>query len=110
MKRWPRVLSLSFFFSFFFLTIRRPPRSTLFPSTTLFRSDRRHPAVRLRRDPHRARVRQRLHRPDRKSTRLLQSPVHIVCRLLLEKQKTFVKGGPPTRNNINRTSRHYSPH
>src|SRR5690242_21700727 len=30
--------SLSYFFSFFFLMIRRPPRSTLFPYTTLFRS------------------------------------------------------------------------
>src|ERR1039457_626044 len=32
------VLMVTFFFSFFFLMIRRPPRSTLFPYTTLFRS------------------------------------------------------------------------
>src|ERR1043165_10143066 len=35
------LLSFSFFFVFFFLMIRRPPRSTLFPYTTLFRSGRR---------------------------------------------------------------------
>src|SRR5438034_11632247 len=34
---WTRI---QFFFSFFFLMIRRPPRSTLFPYTTLFRSER----------------------------------------------------------------------
>src|SRR5262245_66263539 len=34
-------LHLPFFFLFFFLMIRRPPRSTLFPYTTLFRSSRR---------------------------------------------------------------------
>src|SRR5438876_8489573 len=89
---------------FFFLIIRRPPRSTLFPYTTLFRSGfemplrytgdvREHLAVRraaglfdishmgefhvagagaLRSEEH---------------TSELQSPVHLVCRLLLEKKK-----------------------
>src|SRR6267154_1686947 len=75
----------------FFLMIRRPPRSTLFPYTTLFRSPRscprrprRHPlpvgpasgpprrARRIRSDEH---------------TSELQPPVHLVCRLLLEKKK-----------------------
>src|SRR5258708_30202543 len=64
--------------------IRRPPRSTLFPYTTLFRSPvdvallggqpRHHP----------------LHRGGRRSeehTSELQSPDHLVCRLLLEKKK-----------------------
>src|SRR5438045_8063421 len=64
--------------------IRRPPRSTLFPYTTLFRSQsqpqpRSHflpvterPAVRLRSEEH---------------TSELQSLRHLVCRLLLEKKK-----------------------
>src|SRR5438876_2366292 len=83
---------------FFFLMIRRPPRSTLFPYTTLFRSqrvldaahfgtlpepllqprppDRRPAAVEARSEEH---------------TSELQSPVHLVCRLLLEKKN----GGEP---------------
>src|SRR6266446_6396339 len=68
---------------FFFLMIRRPPRSTLFPYTTLFRS-RRPDAV--HRD-HRRRAR----RPDdarsEEHTSELQSPCNLVCRLLLEKKK-----------------------
>src|SRR5207247_10913152 len=83
---------------FFFLTIRRPPRSTLFPYTTLFRSL----AVELDppgRGPHDAE--DRLHRgrfprgvpaqqaDDRSEehTSELQSRVDLVCRLLLEKKK-----------------------
>src|SRR2546429_4816351 len=70
--------------------IRRPPRSTLFPYTTLFRS----PPAR-RRAEHAARP---LHgrRPPRavrgrrseEHTSELQSRLHLVCRLLLEKKKT----------------------
>src|SRR5258705_10014842 len=72
---------------FFFLMIRRPPRSTLFPYTTLFRSDRA----------------RNLNRGDRirtcdlvvpnhalrseEHTSELQSLRHLVCRLLLEKKK-----------------------
>src|SRR2546429_4181141 len=75
--------------------IRRPPRSTLFPYTTLFRSGhgRDHdPARRAQRD-----------RPGRPETRTglvdgrseehtseLQSRLHLVCRLLLEKKKTKI--------------------
>src|SRR5205809_2545979 len=65
--------------------IRRPPRSTLFPYTTLFRS--RHADVRrapggLRSDTH-------LTGPLRSEehTSELQSRLHLVCRLLLEKKK-----------------------
>src|SRR6266581_5569541 len=69
---------------FFFLMIRRPPRSTLFPYTTLFRSRRRF-ATAGRADtrdrPCRAASRSEEHTSE------LQSPVHLVCRLLLEKQK-----------------------
>src|SRR5690348_18112104 len=92
---------------------RRPPRSTLFPYTTLFRShlcqDRLgNPRERSRGHPHRA-AHHRLslshtasrttgevgrdHEPGRgeprseEHTSELQSPVHLVCRLLLEKKK-----------------------
>src|SRR2546422_4364513 len=95
-------------FFFFFLMIRRPPRSTLFPYTTLFRSPRtvhRH-AVEDGRAPHdvgrglegdartdggvgedrrpgHAAVRSEEHTSE------LQSRLHLVCRLLLEKKKNY---------------------
>src|SRR2546422_9566624 len=91
-----------FVFLFFFLMIRRPPRSTLFPYTTLFRSpgadragdgsttERRlgwrawvirssicyYSATRFRSEEH---------------TSELQSRLHLVCRLLLEKKKKYTK-------------------
>src|SRR5258707_11853733 len=75
---------------FFFLMIRRPPRSTLFPYTTLFRSQMRrrqrsdHPA---RPHPaHRVDARRRPHRSE-EHTSELQSRQYLVCRLLLEKKK-----------------------
>src|SRR2546422_1466480 len=87
--------------------IRRPPRSTLFPYTTLFRSgwDRHHPcpvdtrlgpdrdragtcaprySQPLRTTVHPGRGRQR----SEEHTSELQSRLHLVCRLLLEKKKT----------------------
>src|ERR1035441_10934900 len=72
-----------YFFSFFFLMIRRPPRSTLFPYTTLFRSDRR---AGPRGGP---RPRGTPTGPGRSEehTSELQSLRHLVCRLLLEKKK-----------------------
>src|SRR5438067_6753103 len=96
-------LTLSLFF--FFLMIRRPQRSTLFPYTTLFRSHavahqppleqgqlgrRRHAVARLRSEEH---------------TSELQSRFDLVCRLLLEKKKTNAanptggrtRGLPPCR-------------
>src|SRR5215475_15119245 len=73
----------SFFSFFFFLMIRRPPRSTLFPYTTLFRST---PPARC---PGRGAARP--HRPRRRRseehTSELQSRENLVCRLLLEKKK-----------------------
>src|SRR5258708_18528056 len=76
--------------------IRRPPRSTLFPYTTLFRSP-----ARVRRSPWRrpARGTRRSARRSRcaaavraarseEHTSELQSPDHLVCRLLLEKKNT----------------------
>src|SRR2546429_5737547 len=73
---------------FFFLMIRRPPRSTLFPYTTLFRSVPLHLAGALP-DAFDARIapdalqRQR----SEEHTSELQSRLHLVCRLLLEKKK-----------------------
>src|SRR5574340_1473122 len=69
---------------FFFLMIRRPPRSTLFPYTTLFRS----PAGACR-DLSVARPGRPLERTGRSEehTSELQSPKDLVCRLLLEKKK-----------------------
>src|SRR5689334_25217946 len=89
----------SSYFSFFFLMIRRPPRSTLFPYTTLFRSPRaprrrshgggrgRAACRRCRAGPRRG---PRASRPALRSeehTSELQSQFHLVCRLLLEKKK-----------------------
>src|SRR3712207_8751969 len=97
-------------FTCFFLMIRRPPRSTLFPYTTLFRSRRvvarcshaDSPALgtsasRSTHDTH-VRKRERLHHPQRRELRVirgdrkehtseLQSRQYLVCRLLLEKKK-----------------------
>src|SRR5947208_13410080 len=89
------IFSLHTFFTFsffFFLMIRRPPRSTLFPYTTLFRSAYRRnnagsyaeaaeffAAVSSAGDAPLSR--------SEEHTSELQSPDHLVCRLLLEKKK-----------------------
>src|SRR5438876_2619919 len=81
----------------FFLLLRRPPISTLFPYTTLFRSDSR------RERPSDPRVSCGVRgttppatRADRfrseEHTSELQSPVHLVCRLLLEKKNRIGTG------------------
>src|SRR2546425_12544152 len=82
---------------FFFLMIRRPPRSTLFPYTTLFRSahpeGRRCRGVGYKQAPrlperrsHRA-YRSPPRRRSEEHTSELQSLAYLVCRLLLEKKK-----------------------
>src|SRR5256885_15270621 len=73
---------------FFFLMIRRPPRSTLFPYTTLFRSCRSPGAAGTARPAGRSPT-GRARRPPRSEehTSELQSPCNLVCRLLLEKKK-----------------------
>src|SRR5215216_7701629 len=79
-------LSCVFCSFFFFLMIRRPPRSTLFPYTTLFRSRARGRATctgQARRDD----IVVRGDRRSEEHTSELQSPDHLVCRLLLEKKK-----------------------
>src|SRR3989304_8085137 len=69
---------------FFFLMIRRPPRSTLFPYTTLFRSGGRAGPPQGR--PHRHGCCARDDRSE-EHTSELQSRLHLVCRLLLEKKQ-----------------------
>src|SRR5215510_15170703 len=80
------VFLCTLFFFVFFLMIRRPPRSTLFPYTTLFRSPRR--SARSRGLPAR-RPRAAPHRRSEEHTSELQSRGHLVCRLLLEKKKNI---------------------
>src|SRR5687768_18284563 len=93
-----------FCFFFFFLMLRRPPRSTLFPYTTLFRSWSRivasvgaafasklnsrfigcvTPSTSPKRSP--------FHSRSEEHTSELQSRLHLVCRLLLEKKKKKTK-------------------
>src|SRR5256885_16211599 len=76
---------------FFFLMIRRPPRSTLFPYTTLFRSPTKAPRL--------GRVSSQLvagavfnvrRARSEEHTSELQSPCNLVCRLLLEKKKQLL--------------------
>src|SRR2546429_7108779 len=80
--------------------IRRPPRSTLFPYTTLFRSlilyesniineyiDERFPHPQLMPGDPVDRARVRLFLRSEEHTSELQSRLHLVCRLLLEKKK-----------------------
>src|SRR5690348_17412573 len=81
--------------------IRRPPRSTLFPYTTLFRSptvndhDRRcssaGSAWQNARDARMANPVAPETRRSEEHTSELQSPVHLVCRLLLEKKKQQIE-------------------
>src|SRR2546426_12181176 len=80
---------------FFFLMIRRPPRSTLFPYTTLFRSpsggrgQAGHPRpggdLEIARPQRRPGAERRPRSEEHTSE--LQSPCNLVCRLLLEKKK-----------------------
>src|ERR1017187_10847896 len=71
-------------FFFFFLMIRRPPRSTLFPYTTLFRS--RFPCWKRIMSGRGSWIRTSMSRSE-EHTSELQSPMYLVCRLLLEKKK-----------------------
>src|SRR5690348_18090111 len=98
--------------------IRRPPRSTLFPYTTLFRSVmyRRHTGL-VARARHGMVERPRpdissrsaggdSRRRSEEHTSELQSPVHLVCRLLLEKKKKTTTHPPASiRCNTIRTNR-----
>src|SRR2546422_6224996 len=103
-------------FFFFFLMIRRPPRSTLFPYTTLFRSpDDRAPAPAMTGSYFEdvpvehveetpgltitsAHVAIYLGRSE-EHTSELQSRLHLVCRLLLEKKKNQKRRSPTGLHN-----------
>src|SRR5439155_6609602 len=97
--------------------IRRPPRSTLFPYTTLFRSHDERDALLADRGPVRlalllprlllaADVRLELQTRSEEHTSELQSRGHLVCRLLLEKKKDTtnthnIVGFPATQDSLN---------
>src|SRR5436189_1268138 len=78
--------------------IRRPPRSTLFPYTTLFRSVTKGASCSF--DYAQFRRRPAGHRSE-EHTSELQSPMYLVCRLLLEKKK---KKSTVTTHSINTDS------
>src|SRR6266536_5477039 len=81
--------STIYFIFFFFLMIRQPPRSTLFPYTTLFRSiPRVRPVVGRRTQLHPSAGRGPR---SEEHTSELQSRVDLVCRLLLEKKNKNIK-------------------
>src|SRR2546422_5196012 len=108
------ICLLRSFLMFFFLMIRRPPRSTLFPYTTLFRSRaaRGHRrggaghAIRRGEGPgHRSCGRGGGRRAagvrSEEHTSELQSRLHLVCRLLLEKKKKKNRGKAKGRKEYN---------
>src|SRR5256885_11353183 len=72
---------------FFFLMIRRPPRSTLFPYTTLFRSRCPSQCRRATSASGCAGPKWTVRSRSEEHTSELQSPCNLVCRLLLEKKK-----------------------
>src|SRR5258707_11916820 len=76
--------------------IRRPPRSTLFPYTTLFRSQRSNLAAAGVKGDHFSAAKSDKHIRSEEHTSELQSRQYLVCRLLLEKKKkkhhNFVSG------------------
>src|SRR2546425_11223414 len=91
-----QCISPLLFLLFFFLMIRRPPRSTLFPYTTLFRSliTRRQYVKRVHYlrivvgfQPVGHRIADGQHNRSEEHTSELQSLAYLVCRLLLEKKK-----------------------
>src|SRR5947208_3889088 len=78
--------------------IRRPPRSTLFPYTTLFRSPNFLMHCEVCADYSRTSSKSTEIWRSEEHTSELQSPDHLVCRLLLEKKKKKPKERPKPRN------------
>src|SRR5215213_9671173 len=76
--------------------VRRPPRSTLFPYTTLFRSRSRRSPPSRRAPRRRWYSRATRGRGSEEHTSELQSLTNLVCRLLLEKKKVFFFNGTAT--------------
>src|SRR5204863_9628113 len=96
---WHCLCHATVLLSFFFLMLRRPPRSTLFPYTTLFRSKFSNSIFIEQSNPYYMDLRSFLSELDDERTRRivsrseehtseLQSRRDLVCRLLLEKKKT----------------------
>src|SRR5258706_4188743 len=100
---------------FFFLMIRRPPRSTLFPYTTLFRSEdaRSHHAPGILFFSAKSLTDEYLHAlkagpfsapaifpRSEEHTSELQSLTNLVCRLLLEKKKTISSSNPTNQPHL----------
>src|SRR5437879_10157352 len=95
------MLSIYPFILFFFLMIRRPPRSTLFPYTTLFRSAQFRIGEMYLNGKKIKFLGLSMGNRSEEHTSELQSPMYLVCRLLLEKKKKQI-----TTNKIpTRTSR-----
>src|SRR5438552_13476379 len=88
--------------------VRQPPRSTLFPYTTLFRSARER--VKLRElttaQQNGVPIPQLIGDRSEEHTSELQSPDHLVCRLLLEKKKTNTQ---INRHDAGHSRRYYTP-
>src|SRR2546425_8199573 len=106
---------------FFFLMIRRPPRSTLFPYTTLFRSPLfsvgclNAPLCQPGFQPANWHSKRGTDFRSEEHTSELQSLAYLVCRLLLEKKKSAVQAatGSPDRvqqNNLHREARTHVAH
>src|SRR5437762_5490741 len=99
----------SLFHLFFFLMLRRPPRSTLFPYTTLFRStdvptlegkaQLKVPAGTQSGQMFKLRGKGITNRSE-EHTSELQSPMYLVCRLLLEKKKKKKKQKTQSQNKV----------
>src|SRR5687768_17823585 len=79
--------------SIFFFLIRPPPRSTLFPYTTLFRSRSPRLALLVLDEPPPPDSDERSASRSEEHTSELQSRLQLVCRLLLEKTNTGTAGG-----------------
>src|ERR1041385_9454121 len=86
----------------FFLMIRRPPRSTLFPYTTLFRSSDRETSTRPREVLAQA-AGEDLTRSE-EHTSELQSRLHLVCRLLLAKKNRHSTNTPQPQHHHHKTT------
>src|SRR2546422_1897128 len=102
---------------FFFLMIRRPPRSTLFPYTTLFRSISISVVdpedVEMLEDLVKAAFNEAIRRVDEERseehTSELQSRLHLVCRLLLEKKKKKKTENHRTKYVLSKVTRERKP-
>src|SRR5689334_24193763 len=100
--------------------IRRPPRSTLFPYTTLFRSEssvgigpgpfhgHQHRAAPFAADADALDEPQDGEQRSEEHTSELQSQFHLVCRLLLEKKKKKTKNTTDTQNDTSKAQRLYT--